>query len=502
MRPERQVDCNHPNNFPIIDICHFKESCVKSFIGRTYELKQLEDLQKSPKARLVVIKGRRRIGKSRLIQEFAKDKVFLSFSGIAPIDKVTAQDQRDTFALQLSKATQTPLQSFTDWAIALDHLTHQLTDKPCVILLDEISWMGSCDPTFVPKLKNWWDLQLLQLPNVTLVFCGSVSTWIEENIINSTAFFGRISLYVELSELSISESYEFLTNAGINYSAYDIFKLLSITGGVPWYLEQTSKDQTADENITRLCFQPNGLLVHEFDRIFYDLFLGKGNIYVKIIHTLSEGMNDMQQIKQALHYPDGGTMSHYLKELMISGYVDEHYTWSIKTGKTSRQKLFRLSDNYLRFYLKYIEPNKDKIKRGVFKQLAINQLPGFDTMMGFQVETLLLRNRPLLLKAMNIDPTTIVADNPYVQKPTERKKGCQIDYLIQTRSNTLFVCEFKFQRRELDSGIIDDMKDKIARLARPKNYGAVPVLFHVGGVSKAVHEAQCFYKIIDMADFL
>lgn len=362
--------------------------------------------------------------------------------------------------------------------------------------------MGSCDPTFVPKLKNWWDLQLQQLPHVILVFCGSVSTWIEENIINSTAFFGRISLYIELLELSISESYEFLRRTGINYSVYDTFKLLSITGGIPWYLEQLSKDQTADENITRLCFQPSGLLVQEFDRIFYNLFLGKGDIYVRIVQELSNGMRDLSQIKKSLSYPDGGMMSHYLKQLMISGYVDQHYTWSIKTGKTSRQQLYRLSDNYLRFYLKYIEPNKNKIKRGLFKQLAINQLPGFDAMMGFQIETLLLRNRPLLLKALNLDSTTIVADNPYIQKPTERKKDCQIDYLIQTRTNNLFVCKFKFQKRELDGGIIDDMKDKIARLARPKNYGAVPVLFHVSGVSKAVDEAQYFYKIIDIADFL
>lgn len=475
---------------------------MKPFVGRAYELKQLSDLRASDQARLVVIKGRRRIGKSRLVQEFARNQVFLSFSGIAPIEKVTAQDQRDTFAMQLSKITQTPPQTFTNWEEAFNVLTQHISHQPTVILFDEISWMGSCDPTFVPKLKNWWDLKLQQFPQVVLVFCGSVSTWIEENIINSTSFFGRISLYIELLELYINESYDFLKINGINYPAYDTFRLLSITGGVPWYLEQIVRNQTVDENITRLCFQPNGLLVQEFDRIFYDLFLGKSDIYVKIIRTLAEGMKDLTQIKKSLAYPDGGTMSRYLKELMISGYVDHHYTWSIKTGKTSRQQLYRLSDNYLRFYLKYIEPHKDKIKQGVFKQHPINNLPGFDTMMGFQVETLLLRNRPLLLKSLNLDPTTIVADNPYIQKPTERRKGCQIDYLIQTRTNNLFVCEFKFQKRELDSGIIDDMKEKMTRLTRPKNYGAVPVLFHVNGVSRAVHEADYFYKVIDIADLL
>lgn len=111
---------------------------MNTFVGRTYELQQLTDLRKSVQARLVVIKGRRRIGKSRLVQEFvkqSKDQVFFSFSGIAPVEKVTAQDQRNTFALQLSKATRTPLQNFTDWAEALDYLSEYLPPQPTVIII-------------------------------------------------------------------------------------------------------------------------------------------------------------------------------------------------------------------------------------------------------------------------------------------------------------------------------------------------------------------------------
>src|SRR5262249_8744 len=162
------------------------------------------------------------------------------------------------------------------WSDAFNYLTQHLTDKPTVILFDEISWMSTKDPTFVPLLKVWWDTTLQQYNNVMLVLCGSISTWIEENIINSTAFFGRISLQLELTELSLPECHQFLSHNGFKGSDYDLLTLLSVVGGVPWYLEQIDSHYTAQDNIQRLCFNNNGILVKEFDRIFYDLFSSRG----------------------------------------------------------------------------------------------------------------------------------------------------------------------------------------------------------------------------------
>lgn len=163
----------------------------------------LEDLSQSGRACLIVLKGRRRIGKSRLAEEFGKGKIFLPFSGLAPVHGVTAQDQRDAFTRELASSFHLPPFTVTDWSDAFAHLSKHLTKENTVILFDEISWMSSKDPTFTPKLKIWWDLVLQNHPSVVLILCGSISTWIDQNIIHSTAFFGRISLYLELLELSI-----------------------------------------------------------------------------------------------------------------------------------------------------------------------------------------------------------------------------------------------------------------------------------------------------------
>lgn len=101
-----------------------------------------------------------------------------------------------------------------------------------------------------------------------------------------------------------------------------------------------------------------------------------------------------------------------------------------------------------------------------------------------------------------IKPAHIVADNPYFQRQTTRQKGCQIDYLIQTRYNVLFACEIKFSIHPIRSSVIKEMQDKINRLTLPKRFSCWPVLIHINGVSDQVHESGYFSEIIDFTSLL
>jgi AAA+ ATPase superfamily predicted ATPase len=471
------------------------------FIGRKVELERLGSLYKKKTPILVVVKGRRRIGKSRLILEFSRTisgQIFWSFAGLAPQNGLSAQEQRDNFARQLSWMLKIPPMTFQDWSDAFEYLSLHINPGD-IILFDEISWMGAKDPTFIPKLKAWWDKQSRHM---LLVFCGSVSTWIEENILKSTAFFGRVNLTVSLEPLSIPESAEFLRKLGIKISYYDMYKLLSIVGGVPWYLEQFNPQMTADENIKQLAFEKSGLLVTEFDRIFHDLFNGKGATYKKILDTLKEGSKTLSDIRESIEFPHSGTLSQMMDHLIVAGFVVKQSLLSFKTAKPLKQSLYRISDPYMRFYLKMIFPNLGAILNGEFDQIPLSTMPGFDTHMGLQLEALLLQNRPLLLQKLGISPVDIVRSGPYRQTKTTTQQGCQIDYLIQTKTNGLFICEFKFKRREINSDIISEMQEKISRLKAPKGFARVPVLCHLSGVTDSVATSSYFYRIIDIVDFL
>ncbi|MES2614861.1 MAG: ATP-binding protein [Bdellovibrionota bacterium] len=443
---------------------------LPTFIGRKQELERLKALYNKRMPSLVVVKGRRRVGKSRLISEFASKhphSKLWSFAGLAPTEGITAQSQRDHFARQLALLLKMPPFTFQDWSDAFEHLSQHVSPSD-IILFDEISWMGAKDLGFISKLKAWWDKQTSP---IFLVFCGSVSTWIEENILNSTAFFGRVNLTLTLEPLSISESAQLLKKVGFQSSPYDTYKLLSILGGIPWYLEQIVSTQTADGNIKQLCFERDGLLVLEFDRIFHDLFNGKGSMYKKILTALKDGIKTLADIRTVIDFTHSGTLSAMMEHLITAGFVKKQGLWSFKTSKPLKQSLYSICDPYMRFYLNVIEAQRNKINTGGFKDLSLSSLAGFDAHVGLQLEYLLLQNRPLLLKAMGILPSDVVLDGCYRQSKTVSQKGCQVDYLVQTVTKNLFICEFKFKRRELGVDIVDEMKEKInaLKLDSPEN---------------------------------
>jgi uncharacterized protein len=475
--------------------------CAPKFIGRQRELERLKALYRKKIPSLIVMKGRRRIGKSRLIAEFASrntDKAFWDFSGLAPQRGFTAQKQRDHFARRLATLSKLPPLTFGDWDDAFEHLSLQLKEGD-IVLFDEISWMGSKDPTFISKLKAWWDNQK---HHIFFVICGSVSPWIEDNILNSTAFFGRINLTLTLNPLSIPESANFLRKMGFKSSDYDHYKLLSILGGIPWYLEQIDPSISVDENIKQLAFDQNGLLVLEFDRIFHDLFNTRGSRYKKILEILKDGAKTLSDLRTLLNFSHSGTLGQMMEHLVVAGFVHKQALWSFKTEKPLKQSLYRLADPYTRFYLKVIKPNLPKISVGGFKDIDHQPIREVDDHLGVQLEYLLLQNRPLLLKSMGISGAQIVADGPYRQSTTTAHKGCQIDYLVQTVTKNIFICEFKFRKRELGSEVIQEVHDKISALKVPKGFATLSVLFHLGGVSSSTLTSPSLYRVIDIADFL
>ena len=275
---------------------------MKFFIGRKEELYRLNRLKRLKKASLVVIKGRRRTGKSTLVKEFAKEKRFISLSGNPPAEGTTEQKQRDEFADQLCVQLGLPRVTFSTWSDAFRFLNLQIKEEETVVLFDEISWMGDLDPSFLSSLKTWWDQHAIEKSQLVLILCGSISIWIEENILNNTGFVGRITLVIHLKPLSLPESVYFLRQKGCKHSIYEILKILSITGGIPWYLDLIDPEENADENIYELCFSPVSQLIPEYKTIFHDLFHTKGESYQKILNILIDGMRTQEEIRELLAF--------------------------------------------------------------------------------------------------------------------------------------------------------------------------------------------------------
>ncbi len=490
------------NMVPQIDICEFEDYFdMGKFLGRKQELDELHRYYERSIASLLIIKGRRRVGKTRLLEEFGKSfKHYFYFIGMPPTHKTTAPEQIDDFTRQMCKIFNLPKAQYDDWANIFWALDEKLpTNEKILLIFDEISWMGSKDHNFLGKLKSAWDSRFKKHDNLIFIICGSASSWIDQNILSNTGFVGRVSYSLTLEELPLEVCKDFW---GKNISKYEMLRVLSVTGGIPKYLEEIDPHLTAEQNIKKLCFTKGGLLVNEFEHIFSSLFLHNSEFYRKLIRTLVNGSVNRDELIKTIGVRHGGKISNYLEELEVSGFIKRDYTWNIATTLDSKLSMFRLSDNYIRFYLKYIEKNITKIENNAFSFQSLTNFTNWPTIIGLQFENLVLNNRKIIHEALQLTIDEIICANPYFQNTTTRTHGCQIDYMIQTRFSNLYICEIKFSSSQIGVGIIQEVQDKIDKLHTPKGFSYRPVLIHANGVQQEVYDSNYFAKIIDFTEFL
>ncbi len=472
------------------------------FIGREEELSGLAALWRRPGARLVTCRGRRRIGKSTLFEEFARRSgaAFVKLEGLAPQPAMRNADQIRFFVEQLALQTDAVDAAPDSWLKAFKMLVNELpARKRVVVLLDEISWMGAYDPNFPGELKVAWDNWFKKKPNLMLVLCGSVSAWISENILNNTGFVGRRSEDMILEELPLADCVRFWGKAASRLSPADLVDVLSVTGGVPRYLEDIDPALSADANIGNLCFSPRGLLVGEFNELFASAFGERAEQKKTILRTLANGAKSGREIAEALGSDNSGHLTDRLEELEIAGFIARDAGINPETGRAARLFRWRIRDNYTRFFLKCIEPNAEAIRKKLFAYSSVSFLPGWNTVMGLQFESLVLSNIHALLPHLGLAKTQVLSASPWRKVPGASTPGCQIDLLLQT-ARSLTVVEIK-RRNDIGREVIVEVEGKLRALpARGKSVRTA--LVYVGNLSPAVEQEGFFDFIVPIGKLL
>ncbi|MBF0315674.1 MAG: ATP-binding protein [Oligoflexia bacterium] len=474
------------------------------FIGRRKELEQLNQLKTKKMASLVCITGRRRIGKSCLIQEFSKKfKSFIEIQGLSPGETLSSKDQLIHFATKLSLRFNTRQEYFENWTMAFNQLAKLTQKGEHLIFLDEISWMAQKDPTFSSCLKEAWDTQIKKNPKVILVLCGSVSAWIEENILKNSSFEGRISLQMNLQEFSLNEINEFFNTNKTRLSSREKILILSATGGVAKYLEEVLAGTDPLKDLLFLCFNPNGFLFNEFEKIFTEVFERKSKTLEKVIRQLVEKNLSPSELAHTLKIDPNSDFSNYLHILTMAGLLSRDYYYHAD-GTQSKLSRLRLRDNYLRFYIKYIEPLRDKVINKAQTVKSVEDLKNISGLMGLQFENIILANRDLVHEHLKIDSASINSSSPHLQKKNSKNKhGCQVDLLIHTNMDVFYLCEMKC-KKVITAEVIKEVEQKIVALSLPKRSVARPVLIYAGELSENHQEqlVEYFYKMISFEDLL
>ncbi len=473
------------------------------FFGREELMDELAGLFRKRTASLVTCRGRRRIGKSTLIERFAAREGcrFLKIEGRHPSPGLGNGDELEAFAKQLAAQTEAERGAPANWLDAFRRLDGQLGgQRKTVVLLDEVSWLGQYDGSFADDLKVAWDNWFKKHDRLVMVLCGSVSSWIRENVIDNTAFMGRRSLDMVVPELGLEDCAKFWGRAAERVGTREILDVLSVTGGVPRYLEEIDPGAGAMENIRRLCFRPNAVLRTDFDEMFRDTVGKEREFSAKVLRRLAEGAASAAEVAKSLGEAKGGRVSGALSRLGEAGFAALDDAADPETGRTPRERRWRLRDNYARFYLKYIEPAKTAIDECSFADTPLEALPGIEGVMGLAFENLVVNHARELLPLLGMRGVLATSVSPWRRRGTSGRKGVQIDLLARGR-RVACVVEVK-RRRELGREIIDEVDEKVRAVKWPAGTAVRTALVYEGRLSPGVEADGYFDAVVPFGRLL
>ena len=400
---------------------------------------------------------------------------------------MTNERQLANFCERIGKSAQIEAPQAKNWAEAFDFLDKVITGKSKVIVfLDEISWMGGYDDGFAGLLKNAWDMQFSKHKRLVLVLAGSVSAWIQKNILNAKGFVGRVSIDLNLTELPLSACCSFWGRRTTHVSMREMVDILSVTGGIPKYLQEINPRLSADENIRRMCFLPEGYLFKDFDSIFSDVF-GEGIAAKRrILNILADGPASVSELAKAMSIEPNGHITNDLNDLTVAGFVAAGAGLNPVTNAKVREVRYRLCDNYTRFYLKFIQPRREAIRQGLYRFADLESLPGWNSILGLQFENLVVNNLASLCRELGLGRKLVTSAAPYARRKSAACPGLQIDLLIQT-PKSVYVIEVKRCNR-IETSIEKEIEKKVSLLGIGSGKSIRTALVYDGKLSPEVEE--------------
>jgi len=425
---------------------------MSNLIGRKVETFLLRSALETNKSELIAVYGRRRVGKTFLIREAYKKEIIFSFSGLFQTNLKT---QLQNFHFRLSTKTQNTKKP-KSWLEAFYQLENYLNKKKSkkkkVIFIDEFPWLDSRKSNFLTAFDNFWNNYATKRNDLVVVICGSAASYMIKHIINNTGgLHNRITNKIHLEPFNLYETEQLLLANKVKLSQYDILQIYMCMGGIPHYLQRIVPGESVVTIIDRLCFEKDGFLRTEFESIFFSLFT-KAENHIAIVKALSKvrkGLTRAEILKKT-KLKSGGTFSKALNELTESGFINFYLPY-----KGTKDSLYRLTDEYSMFYLKFIQGKP--YGKGIW-QTMYNQ-NSYKIWSGFSFETICIKHIEQIKQSLGIFG---IRSTPGSWVSKDQEQGAQIDLLIDRNDNSINLCEIKFYNSNftITKSYADNLKNK------------------------------------------
>lgn len=420
-------------------------------IGRKKETTELNKLYDKNSAEFVAIYGRRRVGKTYLVDETFSGRITFRHAGLAPEDQKNdigqLKNQLEHFYKSLLLHGMEECEKPKNWFDAFFLLEKFLQKIDAgtkqLIFIDELPWLDTPRSNFIQAFEGFWNTWACHRKNLMLVVCGSANSWILDKLINAHGgLYNRVTHEMKLSPFTLSECEDFYKANNVKISRYDIVQSYMVFGGIPFYLGYVNGEYSLPQNIDNICFAKNAPLRDEYDRLFASAF--ENPDYIKAIVNLLGTKNagyTRAEILEKLDISDGETFTKSLKALLASDFIVKY----VPFGLSKRSVHYKLVDPFCIFYHHFMK-NLKTTNEKFWQQNTNSHL--LSSWRGNAFENVCFNHVEQCKKALGI--SGVVTQTSAWSKRPDDEEGTQIDLLIIRDDNVTNMCELKFYSGEYE----------------------------------------------------
>lgn len=415
-------------------------------IGRREELKALDwDLSRH-ESQLVVVYGRRRIGKTYLVREKFSDQFTFYHTGVRG---GSLRDQLDAFRASLVQYGLRRCPRLANWIDAFSRLSELVDASPPgrkVVFIDEMPWMDTPRSKLVSSFEYFWNNRMLarKQKDVFMILCGSATSWIVENIVhNKGGLHDRLTDRIWLRPFTLRECAEYASFLGVPLGRHEICQAYMIFGGVPYYWSLLRGDRSLAQNVDDLCFSEHGKLRDEFAYLYASLFRD-ASAHLKIVTALAgcKAGVTRAELTAKTGISNGGTLKKALEELVRCDFVRQFSAWH----KKNRDSFFQLTDNFTLFHFTFM---KDGSRDPNFWMNSVGG-PRLANWEGLSFERVCVLHVEQIKKALGISGIGCEVYSWRTVASAAAGKGAQIDLVLERQDGNVNLCEMKYYRTPYD----------------------------------------------------
>lgn len=469
----------------------------KDFVGREYESKQLDEIMQQVGSKIIIMYGRRRVGKTELLEQTFKSRELLKFEGRENKPQI---DQIQFVTQQLAYYAEEPLLALThfdDWVEVLQEIASRTKVGEWTIYFEEVQWLANYQTDFITALKYVWDNFFRYNKDLIIILCGSSPSFIINCVVKSKALYSRSQYEIPLKELNLIEAKDMLSN----HSSQEALDAYLTIGGIPEYLKRLNTKQSIYLTLCKESFLPGAFFSSEFERIFTSS-LNTNKHYRQIIAFLSkQRFATRNEIVTYLNLHSGGTISNELLDLQTCGFIDGYTSYHL--SHNSHLVRYCIVDAYMQFYFRFIEPNKKAIENGDFRSnpLSALNMSTYQQWLGFAFERFCRKSHRQIATLLGFQGVKYRVGPYFSKKTNEEDPGFQIDLLFDRDDKVMTICEIKYTQTPVSSKVIEEMENKLLLLPNAKKKTIQKVLISNHGADTSLQRRAYFDVMIQAEDF-